>query len=50
EMLLSGADEIGLTLRRRSEIEAFRAADRQARPWIYDLPAAEPAGGQGGGG
>ena len=50
EMLLSGADEIGLTLRRRAEIEAFRAADRRARPWIYDLPAAEPAGGEGGGG
>lgn len=49
EMLLTGADEIGLTLARRSEIEAFRAADRQARPWIYDIPAAEPAAREGDG-
>ncbi len=35
EMLLHGLDAIDLTLRRRSEIEAFRTADRQRRPWAY---------------
>jgi 3-isopropylmalate/(R)-2-methylmalate dehydratase small subunit len=35
EMLLSGLDEIDLTLERRSEIDAFLAADRARRPWIY---------------
>jgi 3-isopropylmalate/(R)-2-methylmalate dehydratase small subunit len=34
-MLVGGLDEIGLTLQRRGEIEAFRAADRAARPWVY---------------
>ena len=34
-MLLDGLDAIDLTLRRSAEIEAFRAADRQGRPWIY---------------
>jgi len=33
--LLEGLDDIGLTLERSSEIDAFRAADREARPWIY---------------
>ncbi len=36
EMLLSGADEIELTLHRQAEIEAFREQDRRARPWVYD--------------
>jgi len=35
EMLLEGLDAIEITLKRRSEIEAFRNTDRQARPWIY---------------
>lgn len=35
EMLLSGADEIELTLRRRQQIEDFRAQDRDQRPWVY---------------
>ena len=35
EMLLHGLDAIDLTLRRRPEIDAFRAADRQRRPWAY---------------
>ena len=41
EMLLSGADEIAVTLKRRPQIEAFRARDRAARPWVYqESPAA----------
>jgi 3-isopropylmalate/(R)-2-methylmalate dehydratase small subunit len=35
QMLLSGADEIGLTLAKRPLIEDFRARDRAERPWIY---------------
>lgn len=34
-MLLGGLDAIDLTLQRRPQIEAFRAADRQQRPWAY---------------
>ena len=34
-MLVSGLDEIGLTLQRLDEITAFRAADRVRRPWAY---------------
>ncbi len=34
-MLVEGLDSIGLTLTRRPEIEAFRTADRVARPWVY---------------
>lgn len=41
-MLLEGFDAIGLTLRRQRAIEAFQAADRIARPWIWlHSPAAE---------
>jgi 3-isopropylmalate/(R)-2-methylmalate dehydratase small subunit len=35
EGLLQGLDEVALTLQRDSEILAFQAADRAARPWIY---------------
>ena len=35
EMLLHGLDAIDLTFKRRGEIEAFRAADAQRRPWAY---------------
>ena len=35
EMLLLGADEIDVTLRRSSETEAFRARDCVKRPWAY---------------
>jgi len=35
EMLLEGADEIELTLKKRDRIEAFRARDRALRPWVY---------------
>lgn len=34
-MLMEGLDAIELTLKRRPEIEAFRAADAIRRPWIY---------------
>jgi len=33
--LLEGLDEIGQTVLHQSEIEAFQARDREARPWIY---------------
>jgi 3-isopropylmalate/(R)-2-methylmalate dehydratase small subunit len=35
EMLLKGLDPIALTLESAPLIDAFQAADRQARPWIY---------------
>jgi 3-isopropylmalate/(R)-2-methylmalate dehydratase small subunit len=34
-MLLEGLDAIDLTLQHRDAIEAFRARDRDLRPWIY---------------
>jgi len=34
-MLLEGLDAIDLTLTHRAAIDAFVAADRRARPWIY---------------
>jgi 3-isopropylmalate/(R)-2-methylmalate dehydratase small subunit len=37
EMLLEGLDAIDLTLKQRGAIEAFTAADRALRPWIYVL-------------
>ena len=41
-MLLEGLDAIDLTLKHRADIDAFFAADRAARPWIYpDLAAME---------
>ena len=36
-MLLEGLDPIDLTLKRASNIAAFRKDDRAARPWIYEL-------------
>jgi 3-isopropylmalate/(R)-2-methylmalate dehydratase small subunit len=33
--LLMGLDEVDLTLARAAEIDAFQAADRSRRPWIY---------------
>jgi len=38
EMLLEGLDPVALTLKLQPQIEAFQAADRGARPWVY-LPA-----------
>ena len=35
QMLLAGMDEIALTLSRRVDIDAFRARDRERRPWAY---------------
>jgi 3-isopropylmalate/(R)-2-methylmalate dehydratase small subunit len=35
DMLLNGLDTIDLTLKRRSEIDTFRAADLARRPWAY---------------
>ncbi len=34
-MMLEGLDAIGLTLKRRDEIQGFERADRIARPWIW---------------
>ena len=34
-MLLEGLDAIDLTLKHRADIDAFLAADRVARPWVY---------------
>jgi 3-isopropylmalate/(R)-2-methylmalate dehydratase small subunit len=33
--LLEGLDGIGLTLKRKAAIEAFRHRDRVDRPWIH---------------
>ncbi len=35
QQLLSGVDDITLTLQRAGEIDAFRDADKRERPWIY---------------
>jgi 3-isopropylmalate/(R)-2-methylmalate dehydratase small subunit len=35
KMLLEGLDELALTLAMAPKIDAFEAADRQRRPWIY---------------
>ena len=35
QMLLQGVDEIGLTLSRAAQIDAWREHDRQRRPWAY---------------
>jgi 3-isopropylmalate/(R)-2-methylmalate dehydratase small subunit len=35
KMLLEGLDELGLTLAMAPKIDAFEAADRARRPWIY---------------
>ncbi len=37
QSLLSGLDDIGMTVGRRDEIAAFQHADRMRRPWVYDL-------------
>ncbi len=39
-MLLEGLDEIGLTLSRAAQIDAFRTHDRARRPWAYRPGAA----------
>ena len=35
ESLLSGLDDIGLSLQRRDAIAAFQTRDRKDRPWVY---------------
>jgi 3-isopropylmalate/(R)-2-methylmalate dehydratase small subunit len=46
EQLLAGLDAIDLTWQQRTQIEAFEAADRLRRPWIWaDDRAAWAAGG-----
>jgi 3-isopropylmalate/(R)-2-methylmalate dehydratase small subunit len=45
-MLLEGLDVIDLTLKSRRAIEAWEAADRAARPWVYlARPLHQPAAG-----
>lgn len=44
EMLLEGLDPIGVTLKRRDQIDGFEAAYREARPWRrLDLTSPELA-------
>ena len=33
--LLTGLDEIGLTLEKAAAVDAFEARDRMARPWMW---------------
>ena len=35
EALLEGLDEIAVTMRQAAAIDAYQAADRQRRPWVY---------------
>lgn len=35
--LMEGLDDIGLTLKALPDIEAFQAADRQRRPWVWTV-------------
>lgn len=35
DMMLEGLDAIGMTLRRKADVEAFELRDRIARPWIW---------------
>ena len=36
ELLMSGVDEISVTLEKRDMIDKFRARDRVLRPWVYN--------------
>ena len=36
--MLEGLDDIGRTLKRMPAARAWQAADRELRPWIWDLP------------
>jgi len=38
QMLLQGLDEVGGTLLEDELIRAWQAADRQRRPWVWNLP------------
>jgi len=37
QCMLEGLDEIGLTLQRRRDIEAYEARRREAAPWLFGL-------------
>jgi len=37
QSLLTGLDDIGRTTQRLTEIAAFQAADRERRPWAYEI-------------
>lgn len=39
QMLVEGLDEVGLTLKRVADLEAFEARDRMLRPWLYGASA-----------
>lgn len=39
ESLLTGLDDVGLTMKSDAEITAWQAADRKARPWIWTAAA-----------
>jgi 3-isopropylmalate/(R)-2-methylmalate dehydratase small subunit len=39
ESLLTGLDDIGLTMKTDAEIATWQAADRKARPWIWTASA-----------
>ena len=43
ERLLEGLDSIDATLKRENEIAAFQRADKERRPWVYDIPEAGEA-------
>jgi len=36
EALVKGLDDVGMTLTRIEEIEAFEVRDRETRPWVYN--------------
>ncbi len=37
QSLLTGCDDIGRTTQRLDDIVAFQAADRERRPWVYEI-------------
>jgi 3-isopropylmalate/(R)-2-methylmalate dehydratase small subunit len=39
ESLLTGLDDVGLTMKNDAEITAWQATDRKARPWIWTVGA-----------
>ena len=41
EALLEGLDDLGLTLKRETEIAAHQEYDRRLRPWIYETVEAQ---------
>jgi 3-isopropylmalate/(R)-2-methylmalate dehydratase small subunit len=41
ESLLEGLDDIGLSVRQMEAIRAWQGADRQSRPWVWDIDPAQ---------